>query len=72
MNMVTNLEDLKLHQNPLPKQTGGRTENHPDLHSRTLQSHRSPWSSVHLWNRDRVNEEEEETAKIWGVGVQVS
>lgn len=36
-DMVTNLEDIKLHQNPLPKLMAektkqNKTENHPDLH----------------------------------------
>lgn len=32
--MVTNLEDIKLHQNPLPKlMAEKKTENHPDLHT---------------------------------------
>ena len=64
----SDLEDLKLSQNPLPKLTEGRT-NHPDFYCRTLQSCRNPQNSMYLWDWDEINEEE--PAKIWRAKMKV-
>lgn len=66
---ITNSEDLKLHQKPLPRLTAGRLRTIQFALQEPSKSQQS-LSSINLWNWDRINEEEE-TAEIWRIRVQV-